>query len=98
MIFITSALASYFSRAIYLATQFLDSLENPAYEEQTTEFKDYKIVMSMFFVGPQPRKKLERMTQKAFKNINQIAELYGLFMKFLNVEKASMVLTAEKKT
>lgn len=84
------------SRSIYLATQFLESLENPSFKEVSGKFEDYEVTVSLFFQGSQSRKTLDNYIAKAMRDMSYIIKTYGQMFKGLDVGGA-LVVTAEKK-
>lgn len=89
------------SRAIYLASRFLDSLDNPTYMEGEATVGGYMTSMSLFFEGPE-REKLAEALQSTFTTdkLKQVGTvLVTMITKALNidVDKAAIVVTGRKK-
>jgi len=85
------------SRAIYLATQFLEALENPTFKEKAKEHGGYRTSLSVFIEGKQPKDKLDSYASHAFRNMNMIVDAMVILIRISEVEKVAIVATTERR-
>lgn len=81
-----------------MATQFLESLGNPVFKEETKTPGNYRITTSIFVEGSQPKEKLEELAKSPLSKMGAVFSLIKISCDLLKIEKTAIVVTVERQS